>query len=167
MKQFKKLLFAFVLVASTSFVANAQNAHINSEELIAAMPETKAMGEELKKLGQSYDADYKSQVNALQVKAKAYQEQAVNQPNEINEARQKEITEIQQKLQLYMRTAQEELQKKEYNLLKPIVDKAKKAIEDVAAAKGIKYVFDSSAGKGLIVFTGEDLMPAVKAKLGI
>ena len=60
-----------------------------------------------------------------------------------------------------------EIQKKRFDLLKPIVEKAQKAVSDVASEKGFKYVMDSSPGKGLIVFEGEDLMPSVKTKLGI
>ena len=74
---------------------------------------------------------------------------------------------MNKKIQLYAQTAQQELQKKEFDLYKPIAEKAEKAINDVAAEKGFQYVFDSSPGKGLLVYKGEDLMTAVKAKLGI
>lgn len=166
MKNIKTLLVAIVLF-TTAFTVNAQVAHINSEELVAAMPETKAMQDQLKTLGQNYDTEYKAQVNALQAKLKKYQDESATKTNQENEKRQAEVAEIQQKLQLYLKSAQEELQKKEFNLLKPIIDKAQKAIQDVAKEKGIKYVLDSTPGKGLIVFDGEDLMNAVKAKLGI
>ena len=59
------------------------------------------------------------------------------------------------------------MQKKQNDLLIPIIEKAQKAIQDVAKEKGIKYVLDSAPGKGLIVFDGEDLLPAVKTKLKI
>jgi len=58
------------------------------------------------------------------------------------------------------------MQQKQADGLKPIIEKAQKAIEDVAATKGITYVFDASMGKGLLVKKGEDLFAAVKAKLG-
>lgn len=166
MKNIKTVLIAIVLF-TTAFVSNAQVAHINSEELVAAMPETKAMQEQLKTLGQSYDTEYKAQVNALKAKAARYQTESATKTNEENAKRQAEIEENQKKLQLYMSSASEELQKKQFDLLKPIIDKAQKAIQDVAKEKGIKYVLDSTPGKGLIVFDGEDLMAAVKAKLGI
>jgi len=163
-----KTLLLVVFLTTAAFTTNAQKvAHINSEQLVQAMPETVAMGEELKKIGQDYDTDYKTQVKELQTKAAKYQSEAATKSNEINEKRQQEIAELQQKLQLYLRSAQEEIQKKEFELLKPIIDKAQKAIQDVASEKGVKYVLDSSPGKGLIVFDGEDLMPAVKSKLGI
>ncbi len=57
------------------------------------------------------------------------------------------------------------MQKKQAEGLEPIIEKAQKAIEEVAAAKGILYVLDFY-GKGLLVKKGEDLYDAVKAKLG-
>ena len=166
MKNIKTILVAIVLF-TTGFTMNAQVAHINSEELVAAMPETKAMQNQLKTLGDGYDTEYKAQVNALQAKLQKYQTEASTKSNDENEKRQKEIAEIQQKLQVYLRSAQEDVQKKQMELLKPIIEKAQKAIQDVAKEKGIKYVLDSTPGKGLIVFDGEDLMAAVKAKLGM
>lgn len=165
-----KHLNTFLIVLTLTmgvFASQAQMAHINSEELVQAMPETVAMGEELKKVGQEYDTDYKTQAKELQTKAAKYQQEVATKTNEINEKRGQEINELQQKLQSYLRSAQEEIQKKEFELLKPIIEKAQKAIDDVAAEKGIKYVMDSSPGKGLIIFKGEDLMAAVKTKLGI
>ena len=166
MKKIKILLVAIVLTLGFT-TTQAQVAHINSEALVSAMPETKAMADEMKLAGQQYDTEYKAQANALQAKAQKYQSEAATKTNEENEKRQVEISEIQQKLQVYLRTAQEEIQKQEFNLLKPIIEKAQTAIQDVAREKGIKYVLDSASGKGLIVFEGEDLLPAVKAKLGI
>lgn len=166
MRNIKSILLAVVLLTS-AYVSQAQVAHINSEELIAAMPETKSMENQLKVLGENYDAEYKAQASALEAKAKKYQTEAATKTNTENEKRSQEIAEIQQKLQLYIRSAQEELQNKRYELIKPIVEKAQAAIEEIAAEKGIKYVLDSAAGKGLLVFKGEDLLPSVKSKLGI
>ena len=166
MRNIKSILLAVVLLTS-AYVSQAQIAHINSEELIAAMPETKSMENQLKVLGENYDAEYKAQASALEAKAKKYQTEAATKTNTENEKRSQEIAEIQQKLQLYIRSAQEELQNKRYELIKPIVEKAQAAIEEIAAEKGIKYVLDSAAGKGLLVFKGEDLLPSVKSKLGI
>ncbi len=58
------------------------------------------------------------------------------------------------------------MQKKQNDGLVPIIEQARKAIEDVAASKAIVYVLDASVGKGLLVKKGEDLYAAVKAKLG-
>ncbi len=168
MKSLKLLLLAGVLFLGFNAVsAQSKIAHINAQELIAAMPETKAMQEELKKIAQTYDTEYKSQGSALQAKLQKYDSEASTQTDTENAKRAKEVQDLRNKIQVYAQTAQQELQKKEFDLYKPIEEKAQKAINEVAAEKGIQYVFDASPGKGLIVRTGEDLMAAVKAKLGI
>jgi len=168
MKLFKNLLLVSVLfLGLTATQAQSKVAHINTQELVAAMPETKQMEEELKKLAQAYDTDYKTQTNELQAKLKKYDAEAPTQTDTENEKRRIEVGELQKKLQLFAQTAQQELQKKQFDLYAPIEQKAQSAIKEVATTKGFQYVLDSSPGKGLLVFTGEDLLASVKTKLGI
>ena len=166
MKLFRNLFVAMALMLAFNS-AQAQVAHIDSEQLLMAMPETKAMEDELKKVQQTYADEYNAQATALQAKLKKYDAEAPTQTDAKNEERRVEVEGLKTKIQKYAQTADQEIQKKRFDLLKPIVEKAQKAVNDVATEKGIKYVLDSSPGKGLIVFEGEDLMPAVKAKLGI
>ncbi len=168
MKLFRNLLLVSVLfLGFTATQAQSKVAHINTQELVAAMPQTKQMEDELKKVAQAYDNDYKTQTTALQAKLQKYDAEAATQTDTENQKRALEVEELKKKLQLFAQSAQQELQKKQFDLYKPIEESAQKAIKDVATAKGFQYVFDSSPGKGLIVFTGEDLMAAVKAKLGL
>jgi len=168
MKLFRNLLLVSVLfLGFTATQAQSKVAHINTQELVAAMPQTKQMEEELKKVAQAYDTEYKSQTNALQAKLQKYDAEAATQTDTENQKRAIEVEDLKKKLQLYAQSAQQELQKKQYDLYAPIEEKAQTAIKDVAATKGIQYVLDSSPGKGLLVYTGEDLMAAVKAKLGL
>jgi len=51
-------------------------------------------------------------------------------------------------------------------MMRPLYDKARAAIEKVAAAQGFNYVLDSSPGGSVIMATGKDLMPDVKSDLG-
>ncbi len=168
MKLFKNLLVVIILFTGVTAVqAQSKVAHINTEMLVSAMPQTKVMQDELKKIAQTYDTEYKTQGNALQAKMKKYDAEAGTQTDAENQKRMAEVQGLQQKLTLYAQTAQKELQQKEQDLYKPIVEAAQKAIKDVATAKGFQYVMDSSPGKGLLVFTGEDLLVAVKANLNI
>ena len=166
MKLFKNLLLTSVLfIGAMTVNAQSKVAHINTDELVASMPETKLMQEELKKVVQAYDADFKTQSTALQTKLQKYDKEAATQTDAENQKRGVEVQELQRKLQVYRQTAQEELQKKEFDLYKPIAEKAQKAINTVATAKGFDYVIDSTPGKGLIVYNGTDLMADVKAEL--
>ncbi len=167
MKLFRNLFVVMALMTAFNTLEAQEVAHIDSEQLLMAMPETKAMEDELKKVQQTYADEYNAQATALQAKLKKYDAEAPTQTDAKNEERRVEVEGLKNKFQQYAQTADQEIQKKRFDLLKPIVEKAQKAVSDVAAEKGIKYVLDSSPGKGLIVFEGEDLMPAVKAKLGL
>lgn len=167
MKLFRNLFVAIVLFTAFNNVQAQNVAHIDSEQLLMSMPETKAMETELKKVQQTYADEYNAQATALQAKLKKYDAEAPTQTDVKNEERRVEVEGLKQKIQKYAQTADQEIQKKRFDLLKPIVEKAQKAVTDVAQEKGVKYVLDASPGKGLIVFEGEDLMTAVKAKLGI
>jgi outer membrane protein len=167
MRLFRNLVLTIILFAGLQ-VAQAQKiAHIDSETLLMAMPEAKAMESELKKLSETYATEYKTQATSLQAKLKKYSEEAPTQTDAENTKRQQEVEDLQARLQKYGQTADQEIQKKRFDLLKPILEKAQGAVNAVAKEKGAQYVLDSSPGKGLLVFEGEDLMAPVKAKLGI
>ena len=169
MKNVKKIAAALVLfVAFTGFV-NAQSkvAHIDVTQLLAAMPEMKTAEAELKKLSETYSADIESSMTEFRNKADLYQNESPNKSREENEKRALEIQGIQRNIQEAQQAAQGELQKKQQELFGPISDKAKAAIEKVAADLGFDYVMDAQVGGGLIVAKGKDLLADVKKELGI
>lgn len=167
MKNVRKLVVAVVLIAATGFV-NAQSkvAHINVQELLAAMPEMKSAQAELKKLQETYRADLQSSMTELQNKLTQYQNEASAKTNEENEKRAIELQGFEKNIQEAEAAAMQEMQKKQAELFAPITEKAKAAIEKVAAAQGFDYVIDASQGGGLIVAKGKDLLPEVKQELG-
>jgi outer membrane protein len=73
---------------------------------------------------------------------------------------------MEQSIRQYQAQAQQDLQKKELELLKPITEDAKAAIIKVAKAQGFQYVLDSTQGQGVILADGKDLMADVKKELG-
>ncbi|SNZ00939.1 OmpH family outer membrane protein [Flagellimonas pacifica] len=168
MKNVKKIAVALVLfVAATSFV-NAQSkvAHINVQQLLSEMPEMKAAQAELKKLQETYRADIESSMTELKNKYTQYSNEATSKSKEENEKRAVELQGFEKNIQEAEQAAVQEMQKKQQELFAPISDKAKAAIEKVAAAQGFEYVMDASPGLSLIVANGKDLLPAVKQELG-
>jgi outer membrane protein len=55
----------------------------------------------------------------------------------------------------------------EKTLLAPILDKAKKVLKAVANEKGYTLVIDNSKDAVLVSAETDDLMPAVKVKMGL
>lgn len=168
MKQFKTLLLVAILTIGLGATAHAQKtAHINTDQLLSEMPETKALKTSLDKLQKTYQDDIKAMAEKLTTTFKKYEAEAKTQTEEVNAKRAQEIQAGRAKIQQAEQAAYQETQKKYQEQLSPILKKAEDAIKAVAAEKGIIYVFDATPGKGLLVFDkGEDILSAVKAKLG-
>ncbi|MDX1271395.1 OmpH family outer membrane protein [Bizionia paragorgiae] len=168
MKQFKTLLIAAALFIGATSFTNAQSkvAHINTSELIKAMPEMKSAQSEMEKLGKTYDSDIKAMQNEYKAKMEKYNAEAATKTQEENEKRVIEVQKMEQDIQQYANTAQRDLQQKEIDFLKPITEKAKAAILKVAKAQGFDYVLDSTQGGGVIMANGKDLLADVKKELG-
>ncbi len=167
MKHLKSILFAVALVGMAGFVgAQSKVAHINTQELIKAMPEMKTAQADLEALSKTYQTELKSLGDEYQKKVQLYDSEAPTKTQEENNARIKEVQTMQQSIQEYQAKAQQDLQKKEFDLLKPITEKAKDAILKVARTQGFDYVLDSSQTV-TIMADGKDLLEDVKKSLGI
>lgn len=166
MKHLKSLLFAAALfIGATSFVdAQSKIAHINTQSLIEAMPEFKTAQAEIDKLGKTFEATIQGSLKELETKLQQYDSEAAAQTDETNMKRMEEVEGMKQSLTQYRQEAQKKLEEQRFNLLKPITEKAKAAIEKVAAAQNIDYVLEAS---GLIIARGKDLIADVKAEMGI
>ncbi|SHJ21020.1 periplasmic chaperone for outer membrane proteins Skp [Arenibacter nanhaiticus] len=168
MKQIKKIAVALVLFVAASSFVNAQTkiAHIDVQKLLSEMPEMKAAEAELKKLQETYRADIEGSMTELRNKYTQYSNESSAKSKEENEKRALELQGFEKNIGEAQQKAQMDLQQKQAELMGPITEKAKKAIEDVAAAQGIDYVMDATQGSGLIVAKGKDILPAVKKQLG-
>lgn len=169
MKQFRTFLFAALLFTVATSFTYAQNtiAHINTGELVGAMQEMKNAKTEIEKLTKTYEAEIQTMANELQTKIKNYQAEVDTKTQLENETRAKEVQGMEQSIRQYQAQAQQDLQKKEAELVSPIIEKAKAAIQKVAKAQGIEYVLDASAGGGVLVADGKDLLNDVKKELQI
>lgn len=169
MKNFIKVIVICAAVFAGSLSAQTLKfGHIDFQQLLAAMPERDAAKTALEKT----QADLESRLQAMQ---KEYSEKgkeyvALAQAKDANEAvvkaKQDEVQSIQERIQTFQQTAQESLQKEEAKQFQPVVEKARKAITDVAKEQGLVYVFEANQ----VLYHSEqsiDLASLVKAKLGI
>ena len=85
----------------------------------------------------------------------------------IKQTKEKELQDLQDRIQAFQQKAQTDLQAKQQDLLQPIVAKAKDAIKEVA--KENKYNFIINAIEDVMLYSepGDDILPLVKKKLGI
>ena len=165
----KKTLLIICLGIATLFAAEAQNklGYINSNELLSIMPESIEMQTEL----QSYAKGLESSLAAMQAEGEKkladYQQNEATMSELVKQDKIRELESIQQRILEFQQNAQESLAAKEQELITPILDKARKAIEDVAKEENFTYIFDASTGNILYAAESENILPLVKAKLGL
>ena len=169
MKQFKTLFIAVALTLGATAFSNAQSkiAHVASQDLVQTLPAYKEAMSQLEKLQNTYDAEIRDMMTEAQKTMQRYESEAPTKTEEENSKRAQELQSTQRRIQERGQNAQQDLQKKELDLLKPVYERARVAIQKVARAKGYEYVLDSSNGSGVIMADGYDLMADVKKELGL
>jgi outer membrane protein len=171
MKTITKILVAIAVVMFVSTAMFAQSkgkfGHVSSNDLLLAMPERVVAEKAIQEEAQKLEAQLMAMSNEYQSKVSEYQASLSTMSPLIRDTKAKEIGDLEQRIQNFQMQAQEALQDKEQELLQPLIDKAKKAIAEVATENGYSYVFDSSVGVLLYMPEGDDVLPLVKKKMGI
>ncbi len=165
MKQIKTLLIAAVLILAANNTMNAQAkvAHVDVSEIMSKMPAMLDAQNQLQKLSGTYDAEYKKMVDEYQVKIKKYEAEAATVTEAVNGERSKEVQDMQKRIVDYRDNAQKELQQKETDIVKPLMEKVRASIQKVGKAKGFQYVLDGST---LLLADGPNVTADVKKDLG-
>ncbi|MNQ28366.1 MULTISPECIES: OmpH family outer membrane protein [Flavobacterium] len=165
MKQIKTLLIAAILILGASNTMNAQAkvAHVDVSEIMSKMPAMLDAQNQLQKLSATYDAEYKKMIDEYQTKIKKYEAEAATVTEAVNGERSKEVQDMQGRITSYRDNAQKELQQKDSDIVKPIMEKVKASIQKVGKAKGYQYVLDGST---LILADGPNITADVKKDLG-
>jgi len=158
-------LFAFNAVSAQT----AQKfGHIESNKLMAIMPEMKAAQADLQKKATEFETQIKSMRGEYEKLIQAYQAGEKTMSDIVKQAKIKEIQDAEQRIQLFSQHAQQTLQKSKEEMIKPVIEKANNAIKAVGSEQGFIYIFDLSAGNILFHSSKSvDVFPLVKKKLGI
>ena len=165
MKQIKTLLIAaiFILGANQTMNAQAKTAHVDVSEIMTKMPAMLDAQKQLDKLSTTYDGEYKKMVEEYQGKLKKYEAEAATVTEAVNGERSKEVQDMQKRIVDFRDNAQKELQQKESDIVKPLMEKVRASIQKIGKAKGFQYVLDGST---LLLADGPNITADVKKDLG-
>ena len=161
----KKIIIAMMLVLPLA-VSAQKFGHINTQELFAQMPEVNQVKLKMDTINNQYESQLAMMQEEFQKKVQDYQAQEATMADAIKQIRQQELQEMQQRIQLFYQTAEQDIARKQQELLAPVHEKMTKAIKAVGDREGFTYIFDSAA----MVHIGsdaQDVTPAVKKELGI
>ena len=166
----KKLIVCAICAICGFTAANAQAkfGHVNTQEIIQAMPEYATAKTEIDKLQAQYEADLKSMQDELQKKADAFDKEQATLPDNIKQRRQTELQEMYQKIQQSYQDNQQALQKASSEKMQAITAKVLDAIKAVGQAGDFVIINEINAGIPYISTTlSTDVTAQVKTKLGL
>lgn len=159
----------FFLLSGNAFAQNFKFGHINSDELFMLMPEREtvlkqleALQTELQNTAEIMQVEYNNKLND-------YTSQVDNLNALVKQTKEEELVSLQQRMANFQQNADQQLQQEQMTLTQPILQRADKAIKDIAMENKFTYIFDLARGP-IIYFDekqSEDILPLVKAKLGI
>ena len=167
MKKYLTILGLALGLTTTAFAQGPKLGHVDRQQLMLVLPERKDAETKMQKFAEELDKRLRAMATEYQQKVTEVQENAETMTQTEQDMAVREIQELEQRIQAAQEKAQEDLAKQEEELLRPMVDRTTKAIRDVASEGGYTYIFDTSAGFVLYWDAGEDILQAVKAKLGI
>ena len=163
----KKVIFSLLLLFfNLSLISQTKVAHIDTYELITNMPEMLEVQKQLEQYGNELQSDIREMEAALRARIELYQSEVPDKTDDENKERLEEIQGMEDNIRLYMNQVYQDMQKKEQELTKPILDKAIEVIQEVGKENGFDYVLDSTKNQGVLLADGYDLMEKVKIKLG-
>ena len=165
----KYITFTICLLISLIGYTQQLLGHINSQEIIAVMPEAATAQlqlqqevEDLQEQGQMMASEYEKQLKDFQINQESMSAAIRND-------KLKSLQDLEERITLFQQSAQQSIQLKEAELFEPILTKIQNAIDQVSKEKGYSYVFDIGGNAGGLVYKNDthDITSMVKAKLNL
>ena len=157
----------FALLACDIADAQSKIGYINFDQLVQQMPEVKTIKKQIDDYSNQFIDQLTAMNNELQSKSKDYEKDRAAMTDAARTAKEGELTDLQKRIQSFENEAQQKVTAKTNELSKPLLDKVRTAVAQVAKEKGYAYVFNSSQTDLIVSPPGDDLMNEVKAKLGL
>ena len=162
----KKLIVAGVMALGfLSASAQTKIGYVNTDEVIAAMPETQKANKELQEYQESLAKQYDDLEKEANDKSAQFIKDSATLNASMKEIRRDDLIKLIQRVQGFNNEAQEKAKQAAQQKFAPIQQKAMDAIKSVAKKSGYTYVLDVNSV--LVGPPGDDILPLVKKELGI
>jgi len=169
----KTIMFVVAAVMAATLMptkASAQKfGHINSQEIVALMPERDDAIKKLQAFGKELNETITSMQNDYQTKVKEYNEKVSTWNESIKKTKEDELNSLVQRIQQFQQQAEQDFSARQETLMTPVMKKAQEAIDKVAKAQNLTYVLDLASGAIIYIDDANavNLLPLVKSELGI
>lgn len=162
------LLAAVLLFSGVGFAQTPMKiGYINSNKLMSMMPASDSARAQVKRFAKSMQAQMQSMGIEYKRKVQSYQSNVGTMSDLIRQTKEKEISDLQQRIQSFQSSADQEIQQKQKALFQPIIQKVKNAIDAVGKEYHYSYILDVSQGVILYHNNSNNILLLVKKKLNL
>ena len=166
-----KLSLAVVALLAATTVSNAQAkfGYVNSQEIIFSMPEIQEVQMSLEKLQKEVEEQLEIIMVEYNNKLVDYQKNQANFSDSVRQSKEQDLMSLQQRYEELSKAGSQDLQNQQTKLMQPVIEKARAAIEKVAAAGGYTSIIDMAAGSLAYYDKSQmtDISPLLRTELGI
>jgi len=167
----KKILFVLLVMFGTSFAFGQKYGYIDSDYIMANVPEYAEAKEKLDKLAERWTKEIEERYEVLKVKKDNFAREEVLLPEEEKLKRKEEIerleSEAMQMQKLRFGVSGDYFQKRQ-ELIKPIQDKVFDAMQKVSSKRNYSFVFDKANQSNLVYADSKfDISDEVLKEMGI
>lgn len=167
---FKKIFLVAALIFP--MLASAQSTLkiglVDQNEIINNMPETAEAQKQLADVSKKYEDEYAKLMEEMNRLYDEIKNMKDDELPAIKERKTRDFTDYQQKIQAFQENAMNSLQQLNSELMSPIAQKVRQAVESVGKEGGFSLIQDKNPAL-TIYFAAPvvDITPDVKAKLGV
>ena len=167
----KKIIPVFIIVCgiltATTVKGQAKIGYIRIDDMVSLMPETAKIDTLLSKYQtDSLNGTLNNIVQEYQYKDSMLTKvDTTKTPKQVLNQLHNDVNTLAYQIQNWQSLAGQAYQNKQEQLLSPVYDKVITAVRSVAKEKGYTYVLSKDAV--LVAPDGDDMLPAVAAKLGV
>lgn len=170
----KKIILIAVLGLVTGFTSTAQKAmkigYTSAEYIMYNHPKMKEIESNLAAHTKQHEKRIQELQGEFQQKYQAYEKGASMMTEIQRKDKEQELQGLNARVEQMTRNAEADIQKKQMELTKPILDAIQKAIDNVRTENGYTYILSTNASGGSVILSGpeeNDISDLVFKKLGI
>jgi outer membrane protein len=170
-RKMKKLFFLILIIFGTSFVNAQKYGYIDSDYILANVPEYAEAKDKLNKLAERWTKEIEDRYDVIKLKKENFAREEVLLPAEERTKRKEDIekleTEAMEMQKMRFGVNGDYFQKRQ-ELIKPIQDRVYDAMQKVASKRNYTFVFDKANQSNLVYADGKfDLSDDVLKELGV
>jgi len=168
MNVLKKLALAILLMVPAFTFAQTKIGIVNTQKVLELMPDVKAANAQLDTVNKTYQAQMKALLDEYQKQEADLSDPTKKYPEPVLQDKQKAFKALQERIQAFREDANQDIQKKQDELMAPIRKKISDGISAVSKEQKLDVVLDSSQ-QGVVLYASDtiDVTDAVMKKLGL